>query len=99
MNVRTNLLANFSEIFTSAGVSDPEVATCLIGVVSIIFCGASLGLVGCAGGKTLHMYGIGLIGICAGVIALLLGVFQGDEDFDNQAAISTCSIVFVLVCF
>jgi len=41
------------------------------------------------------MYGIGAIGICAGVMALLLGIFLEDASY-NTDAVSTCSIVFVL---
>jgi hypothetical protein len=44
------------------------------------------------------MYGIGAIGICAGVMALLLGIFLEDDTGKyNTDAVSTCSIVFVLV--
>jgi len=42
------------------------------------------------------MYGIGAIGLCAGVMALLLGIFLVDDSY-NTDAVSTCSIVFVLV--
>ena len=95
--IHRGLKINISEIFTSAGVSDPAVATCFIGVISVIFCGFSLWLVEKFGRKPLHMYGIGAIGVCAGVMALLLGIFLGDDNFQNQSAVSTCSIVFVLV--
>jgi len=84
-----------TQIFTSAGVSDPAVATCFIAVISVIFCGFSLWLVEKFGRKPLHMYGIGAIGICAGVMALLLGIFLVDDKY-NTDAVSTCSIVFVM---
>ena len=56
------------------------------------------------GRKPLHTYGIGAIGVCAGVMALLLGIFLEDPGSDlnfipkyNTDAVSICAIVFVLV--
>ncbi|XP_052030745.1 solute carrier family 2, facilitated glucose transporter member 3 isoform X2 [Apodemus sylvaticus] len=78
-------------IFTDAGVQEPIYATIGAGVVNTIFTVVSLFLVERAGRRTLHMVGLGGMGVCC--IFMTISLLLKDE----YEAMSFVCIVSILV--
>ncbi|XP_072317052.1 solute carrier family 2, facilitated glucose transporter member 3 [Eucyclogobius newberryi] len=82
-----------TSIFSQAGVTQPIYATIGVGVVNTVFTIVSLFLVERVGRRTLHLIGLGGMGICAMLMTMFLSLVKTYKATSYLAIAAVCGFV------